>query len=99
MTQSLSSRQTDQLRQCLSLAQDPAQHSHASQSFAALRDSIAQQPEALELLQTLWDEMLAARRSALFWQKISDVEKEMTEKLAQNHFQLQQNYLRLIQEQ
>lgn len=98
MTHSLTPQQTAQLRECLVLAQDPTQHQDANQSFDVLRASISE-PLATELLSVLWKEVLSARRSAAFWQQISDVEKEMSERLAQNHFQLQQNYLRLMQEQ
>ncbi len=98
MTHSLTPQQTTQLHECLKLAQDPAHHQDANQTFAALRASISE-PSATELLSVLWQEILTARRSAAFWQQISDVEKEMSERLAQNHMQLQQNYLRLMQEQ
>jgi hypothetical protein len=51
------------------------------------------------MIDMLWGELLRARRSAQFWQKTCDVERELTERMAASHFQLQQNYLRLVQEQ
>lgn len=99
MPHSLTAKQRDQLRHCLELAQDPAQHDQANAQFLQLLHGIKLAPATSELLEAVWNEMLAARRSSAFWQEISDVEKEMSDRLAQNHFQLQQNYLRLMQEQ
>lgn len=99
MTQSLTQEQIVQLRECFLLAQDPKQQKNASEVFAQLMDKVASSPAAAELLETLWNEVLAARRSASFWQQFSDAEKEMSDRLAESHFQLSQNYLRLVQEQ
>jgi hypothetical protein len=87
------------LQTCLLLAQDPATQQNARQSFAELKAELDISPSLNEMLEMLWREVLAARRSATFWQEISDLEKQMTEQMTQNHIQLQQNYLRLIQEQ
>lgn len=99
MTQSLTQEQTAQLRECFLLAQDPKQHRNASQTFTQLMDDVGSNSAATELLEALWQEVLIARRSASFWQQFSDIEKEMSNKLAESHFQLRQNYLRLVQEQ
>ena len=99
MNQSLTPNQVAQLKDCLALSQEPAQHDEAKRIFAELLTNFEPNPATAELIDTLWNELLAARRSATFWQQISDVEKEMGERLAQNHMQLQQNHLRLIQEQ
>lgn len=98
MPQSLTQNQVTQLRACLELAQDARQHERAQLEFSQLLESVESEPATTELLRLLWTELLAARRSSMFWQEISDVEKEMGERLAQTHVQLQQNYLRLMQE-
>ena len=88
------------LKACIELSQDVAKHDHATEQFQQLRETITKDPaKAQEVLDLLWFELLRARRSAMFWQKTSDVERELTERMASSHFQLQQNYLRLVQEQ
>jgi len=100
MKQSLSQNQVAQLQECVSLAQELAHHAKANQSFAELRDRVAaDNPVSAELLELLWNEVLAARRSATFWREMSDVEKQLSERIAQSHLQLRQNYERLMQEQ
>jgi hypothetical protein len=99
MTQALSAEQATQLQQCLSLVQNVKTHDEARQTFAKLRESLAGDAATLEVIDGLWNELISARRSAMFWQEISNVEKDMAERLAQNNVQLQQNYLRLMQEQ
>ena len=89
-----------QLKQCLSLAQEISHHGEASQEFDRLRDRVmAECPQSAELIDMLWTEVLAARRSATFWREMCDVEKQLSERIAQSHSQLKQNYLRLMQEQ
>jgi len=95
---SLTSAQVSQLQQCLELARDTTQHQEAIAQFSQLRDSIVDDEAAKALIDGIWAEVLAARRSSIFWQKMSGVEKDVSERLAQNHVQLQQNYLRLMQE-
>jgi hypothetical protein len=97
--QPLTQHQLDQLHVCLHLAQDPTQHSKAAEAFSYLQDTISEDSPAKALLTALWKEVLMARRSAAFWQQLSDVEQDISQRLAQNHVQLQQNYLRLVQEQ
>jgi hypothetical protein len=99
MPHSLTQNQIAQIQECLLLAQNPRQHDTANQKFAQLLASVETTPATVELLQRLWHEILSARRSATFWEQISDAEKEMSDRLAQNHVRLQQNYLRLMQEQ
>lgn len=94
----LTSAQSSQLQHCLELARDIHQHQAAIAQFTQLRDSIVQDEAAKALIDGIWAEVLAARRSSAFWQQMSDVEKDVSERLAQNHVQLQQNYLRLMQE-
>jgi hypothetical protein len=96
--QPLTQHQLDQLQVCLHLAQDPTQHTQATEAFSSLQSTVSEDP-AKALLNVLWKEILTARRSAAFWQQLSNVEKEVSERLAQNHIQLQQNYLRLVREQ
>ena len=98
MTQSLTPNQADLLRQCLLLSQNLDQHGAARDRFAQLRETVTNDA-SLAVLDALWEEVLAARRSAVFWEQVSDIEKTMSERLADTHFQLQQNYLRLMQEQ
>lgn len=95
----MSEKQLELLQECLSMAHDLETHAAADRRFLDLLDTLSADPATEKVVEGLWREVLAARRSALYWQQISDVERLMTEKLADNHFQLQQNYLRLMQEQ
>lgn len=88
------------LENCLALAQNVEAHDQATEKFQELRTDCAQDAsQAQAMIDMLWWELLRARRSAQFWQKTCDVERELTERMAASHFQLQQNYLRLVQEQ
>lgn len=90
----------ESLENCLVLAQDVGGHEQATKQFQQLRTNFAQDAsQAQTMIDMLWWELLRARRSAQFWQKTCDVERELTERMAASHFQLQQNYLRLVQEQ
>jgi len=90
----------EQLQTCLSLAEDLEQRAAAEVAFEQLRDRASvDQADAAELINLLWKELLAARHSASFWRKVADVEKEISERLAASHAQLQQNHIRLVQEQ
>ncbi|MBD2311839.1 hypothetical protein H6G20_09230 [Desertifilum sp. FACHB-1129] len=100
MTQSVSRSYVTQLQECIALAREVSKQPQANQAFAALRDKVAQEnPDHARLLELLWGEFIAASRSSQFWRQISDVEKELSERMAENHVQLRQNYLRLMQEQ
>lgn len=99
MSHSLTEKQSKLLSECLLMAQDLAQHADAERCFLDLEETLSGDAATTEVLATLWKELLAVRRSATFWQQISNVEKAMSEKLADSHIQLQQNYMRLVQEQ
>ncbi|MBW4654481.1 MAG: hypothetical protein KME20_15800 [Kaiparowitsia implicata GSE-PSE-MK54-09C] len=88
------------LDSCLALARDPRTQADARERFADLLNQLpwGDRPSR-QIIDALWQEVITARRSAAFWEQISDVERNMTEQLAENHVQLQQNYLRLVQEQ
>ena len=88
-----------QLKKCLLLAQDVGSHAEATRAFEQLSGIIdAENPMAAQLLEMLWEEAILARRSALFWQQMSDVEKDMANRMMENMTQMRQNYLRLMQE-
>ncbi|MBW4657506.1 MAG: hypothetical protein KME15_02435 [Drouetiella hepatica Uher 2000/2452] len=88
-----------QFQACLALAPDVTRHLEAHQLFAELQSSLAiENPLAAELLALAWKDVIAARRSAAFWEQISDVERDMSEQMVATHTNLQQNYLRLMQE-
>jgi hypothetical protein len=92
----------ESLQACLALAQDPQQHPSAAAQFQALRVRLADggaDPATLLLFDALWKEVLAARRSAAFWQQISDAEQNLSEQMTEHTIQTQKNYLRLVQEQ
>jgi hypothetical protein len=99
MPQALTQKQVAQLQECLDQAQEVNQHDRANQIFSELRATLPQDAATVEVLNALWKEVLAARRSAIFWQELSDVEKDLSDRLAENHVQLHRNYLRLMQEQ
>lgn len=100
MSYSSASLSAEILAECIELAKNPRAHSEAERTFEEIKDDLmGATPEALQLVDCLWKELLVARRSAAFWEEISNVERSMTERLAADHIQLQQNYLRLVQEQ
>jgi seryl-tRNA(Sec) selenium transferase len=88
-----------QLNECITLAQEIETHPQAKEKFTQLHAKIQQDsPQMAELLQTLWQEVIAARRSAVFWQRLSESEKEMADQMLQSLTEARQNYLRLMQE-
>jgi len=90
----------ESLENCLVLARDVQDHEQATEQFQQLRTNCTQDASQTQaMIDMLWWELLRARRSAQFWQKTCDVERELTDRMAASHFQLQQNYLRLVQEQ
>ncbi len=99
MTHSLTQNQLAQLKDCFSLAQNPTQQETARQTMTQLLSDLAVDAVAAEVIDALWQELLTARRSTAFWEQISDAEKEMGDRLTQDNIRLQQNYLRLMQEQ
>jgi hypothetical protein len=89
-----------QLQDCLALTPEVAQHAQAKEQFAVLKAQLAtDSPLAADLLELAWNEVIAARRSAAFWEKISDAEKNMSDRVGESLLNLQQNHLRLVQEQ
>jgi hypothetical protein len=100
MTQLIPAETIAQLQTCLELATDVTRHAEANQAFVAIHSRLADEhPLAADLLERMWKEVIAARRSAAFWEQISDAERSMSEKMVENHTNLKQNYFRLIQEQ
>ncbi|MGB3615813.1 MAG: hypothetical protein WBA10_18600 [Elainellaceae cyanobacterium] len=101
MSTNLSSQETlDQLKLCFRLAGEVSTHSEAKQAFKQIQGRVAEtSPDAVELVDMLWQEVISAQRSAIFWQELSDMEKNLGEKLAEKQVQLKQNYMRLVQEQ
>ncbi len=88
------------LETALKLAQDVQTHAEAHETFNKLYEALREQsPEVANLMQTLWREYVTTQRSAAFWQELCQVEKHLSERIAESHLQLRQNYLRLIQEQ
>ncbi len=99
MTHSLTQNQITQLQSCLALSRNPTQQDEARQIMTQLLSEIEPDTAATAIIDALWNELLAARRATAFWEQISDAEKEIGDRLAQDHIRLQQNYLRLMQEQ
>ncbi|NET38112.1 MAG: hypothetical protein F6K19_39955 [Cyanothece sp. SIO1E1] len=100
MTQVLAQNQVAQLKQCLSLARDVSSSQSVNQTFEVLKNNVAiAHPEAAEMMQLLWQEVLSARRSATFWQEVCNIEKQLSEQITENHQQLKQNHMRLMQKQ
>ncbi|MGG6293554.1 hypothetical protein ACQ4M4_03935 [Leptolyngbya sp. AN02str] len=100
MPQLTSADLMETLQTCFDLARNPKTQTDASEIFAEVQQQLTDHDAVTqELVNRLWKEVVTARRSAAFWEQISDVERTMTEQLAANHVQLQQNYLRLMQEQ
>ena len=90
------------LREAIKLSQssDAQTQQQANQVFEALHQELdTDNPELVEMMQILWRELASARRSAAFWQELCQVEKHLSERISENHLQLKQNYLRLIQKE
>ena len=81
----------DQVRQSLQVAGDQTQVDGGLAEFEALRDRVASdRPEVAAMLTLLWQEAVSARRSCNFWREVSDVEKELAARIAENtHHQRQ----------
>ncbi|MBE9109760.1 hypothetical protein IQ273_10085 [Nodosilinea sp. LEGE 07298] len=91
---------SSRLQTAIDLAQHVQQHPEAHQAFQdMLADLKTQSPEAADLLAQLWQEYVSSKRSSLFWEQLSEVEKNLSDRLSESHMQLKQNYLRLMQEQ
>ncbi|MEO0536424.1 MAG: hypothetical protein AAF215_21425 [Cyanobacteria bacterium P01_A01_bin.123] len=100
MDKSATETRMDELQAAIALTRDVASHPQAHDTFSVIKASLDKtDPEATEMLSLLWQELVATRRSVAFWQEISQVEKNLSERITENHIQLKQNYMRLIQEQ
>ncbi|MFM6395929.1 hypothetical protein [Planktothrix sp.] len=89
----------EQLQTCLELTKAVETHPEANQRFNELLTIIKTESHQMaELLNLIWQDLIAARRSASFWEQMSDVEKEMASNMMETMTQLRQNQLRLIQE-
>jgi hypothetical protein len=90
----------EELQVCLSLTQNTANHQEAEEQYKQLRDRlVGEDDDVARILDLMWKEILASRRSAFFWEEMCNVEQRLTERMAESHVQLRQNYLRLVQEQ
>jgi hypothetical protein len=91
---------SSRLQTAISLARQVQQHPEAHQAFQAVLGEIkAESPIAADLLEQLWKEYIGSQRSSQFWEQLSEVEKNLSNRLSESHIQLKQNYLRLMQEQ
>jgi hypothetical protein len=88
------------LQAAMDLAQTVECHEQANQMFQdILVDLQSQDDQTIQLFEYLWRGYLSSQRSSLFWEQISESEKRLSDRLAASHLQLNQNYLRLVQEQ
>ena len=72
----------------------------ADEQFKAIFAQVqSESPENARLLRQLWQEYVSVQRAALFWECMSDAEKELSDKMSESNVQLQRNYMRLVQEQ
>lgn len=91
---------SSRLQIAISLAQNVQQHPEAHEAFQNVLEELeTESPEAAVLLAQLWHEYISSKRSSLFWEQLSEVEKNLSDRLSESHMQLKQNYLRLMQEQ
>ncbi|NEP16361.1 MAG: hypothetical protein F6J97_05575 [Leptolyngbya sp. SIO4C1] len=100
MTNSTSNAYKIALKSAIALTQDLKTHPDANEHFEELYQELANENEQMaDLLKLLWDDYIAAQRSAAFWQGMSDAEKGLADQVTQSNLQLQRNYMRLMQEQ
>lgn len=84
----------------IALAKEGKNYTQATEQFEALLEQVqVDSPAVATLLNQLWQEYISVQRSAMFYESLSDAEAGLSEKMAQSNIQLQQNYMRLIQEQ
>ena len=96
----LSTDLSSRLQAAIDLAQQVQQHPEANQAFQSLLDDLkAEDSSTADLLEQLWTAYIGSRRSSQFWEQISQVEKNLSDRMSESHIQLKQNYLRLVQEQ
>lgn len=100
MTSIVSANLLTLLQSCIDLTSDLSRHDEANEVFTQMMNSLeVENPHVAELVNILWNELLSVQRSATVWEQICTVERELTDRLTLSNFQLQQNYLRLVQEQ
>ncbi|MEO1621568.1 MAG: hypothetical protein AAFU53_11125 [Cyanobacteria bacterium J06632_3] len=84
----------------IALSKERSTLPQATEQFNALMEQVnSEAPSVAPLLKQLWSEYVAAQRSAAFYERLSDAEKELSDKLSESTVQLKRNYMRLIQEQ
>lgn len=82
------------------LEQGQRDHQHLQALFEPLLTQLqAESPLGAQVSQLLWIEVLRSHRSLSFWQSLGEAESELAKALADQNIRLQQNYLRLMQEQ
>ncbi|MGF1459556.1 MAG: hypothetical protein ACFBSG_11070 [Leptolyngbyaceae cyanobacterium] len=100
MNTSLSESPVKTLETAIGLAHNEATAEAAHAAFHELLEAVrAENPQMASMLQLLWREYVTTQRSVNFWQELCQVEKHLSERITENHIQLRQNYLRLMQEQ
>lgn len=91
---------SSRLQSAINLAQQVQHHPEAQQAFQEVLGELkTQDPVAAVLLEQLWQEYIGTKRSSVFWEQLSEVEKNLSDRMSESHIQLKQNYLRLVQEQ
>lgn len=74
----------DKVRKSLQIAGDQTQINGGLAEFEAVRDRVAgDRPEVAAMMTLLWQEAVSARRSCNFWREVSDAEKELADRIAQ----------------
>ncbi|MDX2215145.1 MAG: hypothetical protein SFY66_17800 [Oculatellaceae cyanobacterium bins.114] len=100
MASTVSRNSMTSLQDCIDLTSDLSRHDEATEAFLKLVNTLDVENSAVaELVNILWNELLSAQRSATVWEQVCTIERELTDRLTLSNFQLQQNYLRLVQEQ
>lgn len=84
----------------ITLAKDAKNYKQANAQFDALLAQVsADSPSVAPLLKQLWKEYMSVQRSATFYENLSDAEKDLSDQMVKSNIRLQQNYMRLVQEQ
>ncbi|MBE7382923.1 MAG: hypothetical protein F6J95_016095 [Leptolyngbya sp. SIO1E4] len=100
MNKTVTQSPTEALQAAMKLAQDATTQDQAHAAFNELYEDLRyDNPQVATMVQMLWREYVASQRSVAFWQELCQVEKHLSERITENHLQLRQNYLRLMQEQ
>ncbi|MGD1849108.1 MAG: hypothetical protein ACFCBU_00355 [Cyanophyceae cyanobacterium] len=74
-----------QVRESLQVAGDKTHVDDALAEFEMVRDQVAgDRPEVAAMMTLLWQEAVSAHRSCSFWREVSDVEKELANRIAAN---------------